>query len=262
MPHLLESVRAETIVGVIGALMVVAWLIGFVSGRIHARTLSDDTPGQVRVAEACLTILGLLLAFCFGSAYSKYETRRETVVSEANAIGTFWVRVDLLPEEVRPGLRQDLKEYVRLHLEVVGMGLDTAAQQDVGRQMLALQGRITDTVIKTLRQPDVRPLTMPMMTSLNDVLDQYEIRVAARMDHVPISVVFLLMGVSVISALMLGRSQGVALKQPPWISLIFLLLVVFIIYITLDLDQPWYGLSRTSQLPMERLAQSIGLAVP
>lgn len=262
MLNILESVSADAIASVIGVLLLAGWLVGFASGRSHARTVTDDTAGQVRVTEACLAILGLLLAFCFASAYSKYEARRQTVVQEANAIGTFWVRVGLLPEAVRPALHEDLKEYVRLHLEVVGTGFDTATQRDLGNQMLALQTKITDTVLKTLEQPDVRPLTMPIMTSLNDVLDQFEIRIATRMDHVPASVVFLLLGVSALSALMLGRSQGVTLRRPQWVSLIFLLLVVFIIYITLDLDQPWHGLSRTSQLPMERLARSMGLAVP
>lgn len=257
-----DTTGAETMALGIGVLMTAAWLIGYASGKHHARTTQDDAPVQGKITEASLAILGLLLAFNFASAYTKFEIRRETVVREAVSIGTFYSRIDLLPEAMRAATKQDVKEYVQLHLDVTETGLDIAAAREIDRRILALQTKITDEVVKVLQLPENRLLAMPMMPSLNDMLDQYEIRAAARVDHVPVSVVALLLVVSMICSFLMGRSQGVTLPHRPWVTLMFLFLIVFIIYITFDLEQPWYGLSRTSQIPMVRLARSMGLATP
>jgi hypothetical protein len=262
MMNLFDTTGAETLALVIGVFVVAAWLSGYASGLRHARVRLDDAVVQGKVMEACLAILGLLLAFTFASAYTKFETRRLTIVHEAVSISTFWTRTDLLPEPTRSTTKQNLKDYVQLHLDVTKTGLDIAATKALDQQLLALQNKILADVTKVLQQPENQLLAIPLMPSLNDMLDQYEIRVAARLDHVPASVVLLLLGVSVICSFMIGRSQGVVLKRLPWVTAMFLVLVVFIIYITFDLDQPWYGLSHTSQVPMIRLARSMGIPTP
>lgn len=259
MSHLFDTLGADTMALGIGLLITLTWFVGYGSGKWHARTASDDALTQGTIAQACLAILGLLLAFTFSAAYTKFETRRESVVREAISIGTFWTRAELLPEPVRSATKQHLKDYVQLHLDLAETGLDIAATRRVDLGILTIQNTMIEDVVKVLQQPDNRIMAMPIMASFNDMLDQYEIRAAARIDHVPFSVVLLLLIVSMICAFVLGRSQGVALQRRPWVTTMFLIMVVFIIYITFDLDQPWYGLSRTSQVPMIRLARSIGV---
>jgi len=251
--------RAEVISVVLFGLIIIFWLIGIAIGRRHAHDDEKDISGNVKVAEACLAILGLLLAFSFAAAYSKYEARRESVVQEANAISTFATRAKLLPPAVRSKVEADLREYVRLHLEVVTTGLNREHAREFGMQMVALQNNIADTVLQALDSPDTRPLGILVLNPMNAMFDQYEARAAALVSHVPETVVALLMTVSILSALMLGRSQGMSQKHTPIVTLIFLFLITFIIYITLDLDQPWYGLTQTNQSPMIRLANSLGV---
>jgi hypothetical protein len=64
------------------------------------------------VEGAVFALFGLLIAFTFTSAASGYETRRDLIVRQTNAIGTAWLRLDLLPTEVQPALRKDFRLYV------------------------------------------------------------------------------------------------------------------------------------------------------
>jgi hypothetical protein len=76
--------------------------------RLGQRRLAADTEGAgVGVIDgAVLALLGLLLAFTFSGAAARFETRRSLVVEEANAIGTTYLRLDLLPSEAQPPLRE------------------------------------------------------------------------------------------------------------------------------------------------------------
>lgn len=262
MASIFTNVGAEHTSGVLVLLMLGAWLIGFWVGRRRARRAAEDVAGQGKIAEACLAVTGLLLAFSFAAAYTKYEARRQMVVAEANAIGTFAIRANLLPEAAAASVKSDLKEYVRLHLEIVRIKFDRPRQIEIDRRLTALQSSVQDTVLGSLQEPSMRMLAVPLLGSMNQMFDDYEERIATGLDHVPTAVVALLMAVCITSAILLGRSQGLVDKKPLLITLVFLLLVAFIVYVTLDLDQPAHGLSRTSQITMERLARSMGIDVP
>lgn len=60
---------------------------------------ADDAPGTSAVDAAVLGLLGLLVAFWFSSAGTRLDVRRSLIVEEANAIGTAWLRLDLLPSD-------------------------------------------------------------------------------------------------------------------------------------------------------------------
>src|SRR5271169_3290716 len=49
------------------------------------------------VMAATLTLLGLIIGFSFSMAVSRYDQRKSCEEAEANAIGTEYVRADLLP---------------------------------------------------------------------------------------------------------------------------------------------------------------------
>ena len=69
--------------------------------RFGRRRLSEDPEGARAGASAVegvvFALFGLLIAFTFTSAASRYETRRDLILRHTNAIGTAWLRLDLLP---------------------------------------------------------------------------------------------------------------------------------------------------------------------
>ena len=68
------------------------------------------------VEGAVYGLLGLLIAFSFSGAASRFEARRDLIVQEANAIGTAYLRLDLLPDEARDGLREKFRRYLDTRL--------------------------------------------------------------------------------------------------------------------------------------------------
>ena len=74
--------------------------------RLGTRRLALDPEGARAGAStvdgAVFGMLGLLIAFTFSGASTRFEARRELVVEEANAIGTAWLRLDLLPSIAQP----------------------------------------------------------------------------------------------------------------------------------------------------------------
>ena len=95
--------------------------------------LRDDASavGTSAVDAAVLGLLGLLLAFWFSSAGTRLDMRRSLIVEEANAIGTAWLRLDLLPEDAQPAVRDEFRSYLDLRLAQTPGA--THAESDAGR---------------------------------------------------------------------------------------------------------------------------------
>ena len=90
------------------------------------------------VVGATLGLLAFLLAFTFGMAASRYDTRKQLVLQEANAIGTTYLRADMLPEPQRSEIRNLLREYAALR---VG-GVTSLMTPEVMAQSGALHDRL------------------------------------------------------------------------------------------------------------------------
>src|SRR5579863_1086883 len=90
------------------------WLAGWLgtSFRNRTRPLDDDSGADVGlVLGATLTLLGLIIGFTFSMAISRYDQRKNYEEAEANAIGTEYVRADLLPVAEAQELRSLLTKY-------------------------------------------------------------------------------------------------------------------------------------------------------
>src|ERR1041384_3815473 len=70
------------------------------------------------VEGAIYAVMALLLGFTFSAAASRFENRRKLVIDEANAIATTYLRLDLLPPETQPEIREDFRNYLRSRLAV------------------------------------------------------------------------------------------------------------------------------------------------
>src|SRR5262245_17809846 len=92
--------------------------IGFRVGlRLH-RAKDEPRRSQIGgVQGAVLGLLGLLLGFTFAMGVSRYDTRRNLVLKEANAVGTTWLRAGFLPEAHRAPVKELLTRYVDLRLK-------------------------------------------------------------------------------------------------------------------------------------------------
>src|SRR5262245_21311708 len=103
--------------------LLLAMLLLFVTGRrLGARDLKKD-PDSTRAGfgaleASVLALLGLLLAFTISGAGGRFDVRRQQIVEETNAIGTAYLRLDLLPASAQPTLREMFRRYLDTRLAV------------------------------------------------------------------------------------------------------------------------------------------------
>lgn len=193
---------------------------------------------------AVFGLLGLLLAFTFSGAASRFDGRRELIIQEANAIGTAYLRVDLLPAESREPIRALFREYVKSRLATYRKIGDDAATRAEFQRSVQLQGEIWSRSIEAARQvpsPAVLSLVAP---ALNEMIDITTTRLAATRMHPPL-VIF---GMLFVLALAASLLAGYGLARTPgrnWAHTItFAVVIAASCFVILDLEFPRYGFIR------------------
>src|SRR5436189_855053 len=125
--------------------------------RIGIRRMKEDggTAGEGvgAVDGAVFALLGLLIAFTFSGAASRFDTRRQLIVEETNDIGTAYLRLDLLPVDAQPGLREKFRAYLDTRLEVYRKLPDFAAAQEEMVKANRLQVEIWRQSVAASRAP-------------------------------------------------------------------------------------------------------------
>ena len=166
--------------------------------------------GTGAIDAAVLGLLGLLVAFWFSSAGTRLDMRRSLIVEEANAIGTAWLRLDVLPADVR------------------------TAEHDLFR-------RYVDVRLLQSRRP---PRAAILLESLNAMFDAATRHQAAFNAHTPTAILVLLVLVAAFSAALAGHDMG-GWATFNWLhAIVFAGVVSVTIWVIYDLEMPRYGLIR------------------
>src|SRR4051812_42876968 len=114
---MLEIINPAVIGGILAVVLFVGILAALALGRwIGKRTIARYGPSALpstgSLETAVFALLGLIIAFTFSGALSRFDTRRAQVVDEANAMGTAYLRIDLVPANAQPKLREAFRNYV------------------------------------------------------------------------------------------------------------------------------------------------------
>ena len=219
-----------------------------VGRRIGATRLARDPnelPRGVQATDAALlSLLGLLIAFTFSGAASRFENRRTLISTEAIAIRSAYLRVDLLPDGVQPELRDLFRRYTDVRSTVYRNAEDQALTNQRLAEGAALQRAIWDKVLAACRGPDAAPQATMLIPALNAMIDITTTRATATLSHPPI-IVFLLLGVlSLIGALLLGYGTSSS-KDRSWLHMVaFAAILSVTVYVIVDLEYPRLGLIR------------------
>ena len=232
----------------VAALLLVVVLVdlelAFRIGRRTQAASTEDSKGHINAIQAStLGILALILAFTFSLSLQRFETRSDAVVDEANAIGTAYLRAQLLPASLREDVRRLLREYVDLRVRA---GTVTTNDEDGRTPLLAKATGVQDSLWEYARRSaeiEPNPVTSGLfIQSLNELIDSFGRRDAAINRHVPEVVLFLLIGTFVLTAAIVGFGAGVVGQRPSWVTFAMVALIVGLVFVILDLDRPLRGL--------------------
>lgn len=245
LPSMVKLVMSVTVLFVaILACLEIGWRIR------HRRSHEDsEDSGLSTIDGAVFGLMGLLIAFTFTGAGSRFETRRQLVVQETNAMGTAWLRLDLLPTAAQPALRAEMRDYVDSRLRFFRLiSTDIPAATNELAKGNTLQRKIWSGAAAALQQQNSPAATSLLLSSLNDMIDITTTRYVALLTHPPLAI-YLVLGVFVLaSSLLAGYGMGKAGKRNWTHRLIFSATLAVAMYVILDLDYPRLGLIRIDQM--------------
>lgn len=217
--------------------------------RVGVRRLANDPEGARTgtgaVDGAVFALLGLLIAFTFSGAASRFDARRALIVEEANNIGTAYLRLDLLPASAQPALRDSFRRYVESRLEVYRKLPDLEAVKVELARSTQLQGDIWSQAVAAGRLEGAPPAaTILLLPALNQMIDITTTRTMATQMHPPVVIFVLLFGLALASALLAGYGMAGG-KSRNWIHMLgFAAVMAVATNVTLDIEYPRLGLIR------------------
>jgi len=245
---------------VILAIVLAGIEVGSLLGRrVKGAAVDDDSKTHINSTQAStLGILGLLLAFTFSLALQRFDTRSDAMVDEANAIGTAYLRAQMLPQPYRDEARALLRDYVDVRIKTDGISAVVGDEREaLTAQAGALQNAIWDAA---RRAAEANPSPVPagmFVQATNELIDSFGRRGAAIDRHVPEVVLFLLLGTFLITSVIVGYSAGVVRRRPPLVSFAMVGLIVVLVFVILDLDRPIRGLIVVSEKNLRDLQGSM-----
>ncbi len=223
--------------------MLVSLHIGQRLGRRDKVETTDTARVRLTGVEAAIFgLMGLMIAFTFSGAAHRYELRRQLVVDEANAIGTAYLRLDLLPSSRQLALRQKYRRYVEARLAVYRVLPDLNASSAQAAMATTLQQEIWAGTIAALGEapPHAAIVVIP---ALNEMINLPTARATAALTHTPKLVFIVLILLGLACSLLAGYVLADSETRNVRLHLVaFAVVVTLTIYVIFDLDYPRFGL--------------------
>ena len=247
---------------IIGLTMFAGFLLAAESGfRLGRHFLPADEPhlhSHVQALQtALLGLLALLVGFTLAMAVSRFDMRKELVLAESNAIGTAYLRSDLLGEPNRSEAARLLRAYVDARLDFYDAGADAGRLAAANAEARRLQAKLWTIAVDSAAK-DPRPVSVSLFTqALNDVIDLYEKRLRALENRVPDVVFYLLFIVAAVGIGFIGYGAALSGRRYFRSTALVSLLVMLVIVAVMDLDRPRRGLITVGQSSMLALKKAV-----
>ena len=227
---------------------VIQWLaqaIGAWLGRRHTARGAAPAEGVGVVVGGMLGLLAFVLALTLSFATTRFEERRQGTLMEANALGTAWLRAKAISHPRGEEMAKLFEEYTRLRAEFITAPADREIVRGINDKTAALQNRIWEHVTVIVRErPD--PISASLMAATNEVFDRSTAERFAFSLTMPPQMVWLLMGIAVLSIGALGYQLGMRGLSLPILSLLLIAMWTSVIVVILDLSAPRIGSLRSS----------------
>lgn len=235
--------------------LLLLWISGRFGLYVHTRRpLRDNERDDFAVVQgATLTLVGLLIGFSFSMAISRYDLRKNYEEQEANAIGTEYVRVDMMPA-ASSSLKTALKRYTDLRIAFYETK-DQQKEQQIDTETAQLQNEMWSAVSKEAQlQPSA---TASLVASgMNDVLNSQGYTQAAWWNRIPVSAWYLLAAIAACGNFLVGYSIRTP-KTMVGLLFIFPLVVSVSFFLIADIDSPRGGLVRVVPQNLVSLSKSL-----
>jgi len=233
---------------------------GYWLGRQWQRRHPDDKESGVgALAGATLGLLAFLLALTTSMAVGRFDTRRQLVVEEANAIGTTFLRADYLDEPHRHEVRDLLRDYVDVRLAAIG----ASSLSTILARSEEIHTALWSHAVIVARENRDSPTVALFIDALNNMIDLHTVRyIAVRNASLPNAIWYTILAVTFLTMLMVGMQVSFNPRQN-FVALIVLALVFgAVVLLIADLSNPQEGILNVSQQAMLDLQRQLHATAP
>ncbi len=234
---------------------VIFWLFAHLGAVIRTRlgNLDDgDRQDWNVIITATLTLLGLIIGFSFSMAVSRYDQRKNLEAEEANAIGTEYLRADLLPRDQADKVHFLLKRYTeeRVQFYITRHERELAA---IEAETARLQAQLWAVMPPASSAQPTPPMAI-VVSGMNDVLNSSGYTAAAWWNRIPIAAWVLMALIAICCNVLVGycahRSSG-------GVFVILPLVVAISFFLIADIDSPRGGVIHVSPVNLMELSRSL-----
>jgi len=235
---------------------VLLWFSAWVGAQIsrRRRDLTEDLRSDFGVVlAATLTLLGLIIGFSFSMATARYDLRKTYEEAEANAIGTEYLRADLLPGQDASQVKALLKEYTDLRIRFY-------KTRDLGelRQIDSVTGQVQSRLwVAATRSAVTQPTPVDALAvaGMNDVINSQGYTQAAWWNRIPGAAWALMFAIAIFCNGLLGYG---ARQMEPRLFMVLPLVVAVAFFLIADIDSPRGGVIRVHPQNLVSLRAVLG----
>jgi hypothetical protein len=241
-------------------------LLGWLVGRRtyqkegYERDRPAAVPGDLTVG-AMLALLGLLMAFSFGFSLSRAEARKVALMEEASAIGTAFLRADLLAEPGRSALREAIGAYARTRLADENFLESEALFRAQLRKTVEAQNALWPVTLSAISPGTPPAITVLVVNGITDVLDAGAQRLAAIVDAVPLIVKGIILAYASASLFLVGNNAALRGRPISWRTFLFSTGIAVIMMMVMDIERPQEGFVRAKADIMKTTVADIEAAL-
>ncbi len=230
--------------------------LGFRIGRRwHTKGLAELSQTGA-ITGASLGLLAFMLAFSFGMAGSRFDVRKQAVLDEANAIGTTWLRSQMLPAPHPTEIAPLLRRYVEVRLE--GSKAESIEELRIALAESEQLHKALWAHAVTLGKEAPRSVIVGLFTdALNEVIDLHGVRVNVARHRIPRSVWGTLYFIAFAATMLVGVHAGLSGGRSLLITALLALTLSVVMVLIIDLDRPGQTLFSVSQQSLADLRESM-----
>lgn len=218
--------------------------------RIGIRRMSKSpkeagTASTGMMESAIFALFGLLVAFTFSGAATRFDDRRHLIAEEANAIGTAYLRLDLVAPDARSELRELFRQYLDSRLEVYKKLPDLEAAKKEWAAGVVLQNEIWTRAVAACTMQAHSATCVVLLPAMNAMIDITTTRKMSTMMHPP-WIIFALLVSFALGCSFVGGYGMAKSDQRGWSSqqILFAAMVAATVYVIFDIEYPRFGLIR------------------
>jgi hypothetical protein len=237
--------------------LILTWLAARAGWWIARRRIALDEPLREdynMILTAALTLLGLTIGFTFSMATGRYDQRKNYEEAEANAIGTEYLRADMLPAADSQKVRTLLRNYTDQRIQFYETS-DEKELDQINARTAELQSQLWSAVLPAEKAEPTPPMAL-VVSGMNDVINTQGYTQSAWWYRIPLAAWALMILIAIFCNLLVGYGSHAAARVP-WLFIILPLLIATAFALIADIDSPRHGIIRVHPQNLTSLAESL-----